>query len=181
MSMLGVSYLQEIINLNNFNNAADILNQLRERVKATLNFYDDSHVQISDGIDISLVIYDKIKNTIDFSGAYNHMLLFQNKELTVVKADNMPIGNHMMEERPFNNVTFQVNDGDSFYLMTDGYVDQFGGKEDKKYSPKQFRSMLNNIQSEPMKSQLEIIKNSYFDWKNENKQIDDVLILGVRC
>lgn len=178
MSMLGMSFLNEIVKENYISNAGGILDELRIQIKTSLRQTGKKGEQ-KDGMDISLCIFDKDKKKVLFSGANNSMVLIRNNELTEVKADRMPIGIYD-NEYPFTNHVVDLEKGDLIYIHTDGYPDQFGGPKNKKFMMKKFRQLLHEIHQEPIEDQREILDKHLFDWMGKNEQLDDILVIGVK-
>lgn len=178
MSMLGISFLNEIINRLELVNAAAILNELRKLVIATLN-RDESDIQASDGMDLSLCLIDRKKMELQFAGAFNPLYMIRNNEMKIIKADKMPIGWFDRQDE-FTNHNIRMQKGDCFYMASDGFIDQFGGKECKKYLSKPFREFLLSIHTKPMSIQKELVFNEFEQWKNGFEQVDDLLVMGFR-
>ncbi len=101
-------------------------------------------------------------------------------ELKEIKADRMPIGYYQGKDKTFTNHDIQLEIGDTFYLFTDGFVDQKGGKEKKKFMSKNFKNLLLEIHDQPMYDQKGILDKKLTDWMASNSQIDDILLVGVR-
>ena len=179
MSMLGTAFLNEIINSREFENAGDILNRLRGEVISSLR-QRGVEGEAQDGMDIALCLYDRKKKLIHFAGANNPMYHVQNGSLERVGPDKMPIGIHVALDRPFANHVVKPGKGDMIYLFSDGYADQFGGDEGKKFKYKPFRDMLLEISSLPLSEQKSIVEERFDSWKGDTEQIDDVLLIGVR-
>lgn len=179
MSMLGVSLLNEIAsNSNGELLAGDILELLREKVIFSLK-QTGSRDEATDGMDISLCILDKETNKLQFAGAFNPMWIVRDDKLTEFKADKMPIGFHLKLSK-FNTSETTLEKGDALYLLSDGYYDQFGGEDDKRYSSGRLKRLIKEIAKLPMSNQKEILNKRFSDWKGNNEQIDDVLIFGIR-
>jgi ligand-binding sensor domain-containing protein/serine phosphatase RsbU (regulator of sigma subunit) len=179
MSMLGVSLLNEIINVNKGHTANEILESLRKNVKQTLSQRGKKD-EARDGMDIALCIINFNERKVQFSGAYNSLLLVRNSEHTIFKGDKMPIGIHVGKEKPFTNYNFKISKGDMIYLYTDGYADQFGGPEEKKFKSVSFRQLLLDIHNKPLEAQQQILDKTLEDWKGNLNQIDDILVMGIR-
>ncbi len=176
MSMLGVSFLNEIVNTNDC--CADLLlNLLRDKVKAALS---QSGKGTDDGMDLAMIIYDPKEKQIHFAGAYNHFYLLRNGELHVTKADRMPIGNHLRDTESFTNHLIKVQKGDTVYLFSDGYPDQFDVTNKKKFTVKRMKEMFLDHYQKPMAEQKEVFDKTFEDWRGNNPQIDDVLLMGMR-
>ena len=178
MSMLGVSLLNEIINVNKDHTANEILESLRKNVKQTLSQRGKKE-ETRDGMDIALCIINFNKRKVQFSGAYNSLLLVRNSEHTIFKGDKMPIGIHVGREKPFTNYNFKISKGDMIYLYTDGYADQFGGPEEKKFKSVSFRQLLMDIHHKPLEEQQQILDRTFEDWRGNLSQIDDILVMGI--
>ncbi|MCK4663318.1 MAG: SpoIIE family protein phosphatase [Bacteroidales bacterium] len=186
MSMLGVSFLNEIVNKTDVVKADLILNELREYVKTTLSQTGEAN-EAKDGMDLALCIIDKKQKKLQYAGAYNPLYLFRKKELTVIKADKMPISIYIKEKDSFTNHEIKYEDGDIIYMFSDGYVDQFGGETiecrqegGRKFKSKTFKKLLTDIQEKTMPEQLKILDNTLEKWKGELQQIDDILVIGIK-
>ena len=181
MSMLGVSFLNEIVNKLDYPEAHTILNHLRDYVKTTLD-QTGKKDEAKDGMDISLTIYDFKKKTLEYAGAYNPLYIFRKGEEEVIeyKADKMPIGIYIKEKESFTKNTIKLKPGDTIYTFSDGFVDQFGGEHGRKFMSKPFKALLMSMQNKPMAEQKEILNKTFDDWRGEIAQIDDVIIIGVR-
>jgi serine phosphatase RsbU (regulator of sigma subunit) len=187
MSMLGNSFLNEIVVENKIFKADEILNKLRSKIIQALE--QKGGTQQKDGMDISLCVWNKLDNTLEFAGANNPLWLLknavsssgvENRELQEYKADKMPIGTYLENEVPFSSTTIQLQKGDIIFLSTDGYADQFGGPKGKKYKYKPLIDSLiknSNLSMEEQKAALELAFN---DWKHHHEQVDDVSLIGVR-
>jgi serine phosphatase RsbU (regulator of sigma subunit) len=119
---------------------------------------------------------------IQFSGANRPMWIIRNgsTEIEEIKADKKAIGGFTEEEQGFEKKQVQLNKGDTFYIFSDGYADQFGGKYDKKLSTRKFREILLNIQKKSMLEQKTYLEGFIDSWKAEKEQLDDILVIGVR-
>lgn len=179
MSMLGVSFLNEIISKGRYKMASEILNQLRNSVKTTLS-QTGKDKEAKDGMDIAICILDKKTLEMQYAGAYNPLYLFRNGELMETSADRMPIGIYIKEKESFTNHEIQLEKNDVFYIFSDGYSDQFGGPKENKFATKALKKLLGEIYDKPMLEQKELLDNAYNDWKGDLEQIDDVVLIGVR-
>lgn len=179
MSMLGVSFLYEIVNKENILQPSEILNRLRNHIKTTLcqtGKFDEQ----KDGMDISLSVIDKDEMKLEWAGAYNPLYQIRNGELIEFKADKMPVAVHLNDHMSFTNHEVQIQAGDSFYMFSDGYADQFGGSDARKFMSKKFKELLVTIYDKPMEDQKNILQSAHFDWKGEHEQVDDILVVGFR-
>ena len=185
MSMLGVAYLNEIVNKIALNkhistlNADDILNQLREMVITSLH-QTGNPVEPKDGMDISICIIDFEHKKMQFSGANNPLFLIRRGELKQFNADKMPVSYHQKRDVPFTKQDINLLPDDRIYMFSDGFIDQFGGDQGMKFLIKQFKEVLIKIHNLPMPEQRELLINTFNDWKGDHSQLDDVLIVGIR-
>ncbi len=179
MSMLGITFLNEILTQVKSLKANEILNELREHVKTSLR-QTGKQGEAKDGMDLALCIIDKENQTMQYAGAYNPLYLVRNNEITRYKADRMPIGIYLREKETFTNNEIKIQKGDRFYIFSDGYVDQFGGENDDKFSSKRFKKMLLDVHQKPMPEQREILNNTIEKWMENTKQIDDMIVIGVK-
>lgn len=178
MSMLGISFLEEIINNRQITESGKILNELRKEVQRALHQKGERE-EAKDGMDISLCSIDKTKKIIQYSGAYNNLYLVRNGELTEYPADRMPIGIFDLSEKEFSSKDIPYYQGDLIYMFSDGYADQFGGPNIKKFKNSQLKEFLLSIHKLPLKEQKKKLEKAFSDWKGNNPQIDDVLIVGM--
>jgi len=182
MSMLGVSFLNEIVLKENIVEPHLILNKLRNRVKKTLK-QEGKEGEAKDGMDIALVVFDETQKKLYFSGAYNPVLIYRGEELIEIKADRMPIGIYIKEKESFTLNEFDYQSGDTFYIFSDGYPDQFGGPKGQKFRIKTMKALIASIQDKPMSEQKEILNKTIEEWMAETEgqeQIDDMVVIGVR-
>jgi serine phosphatase RsbU (regulator of sigma subunit)/sugar lactone lactonase YvrE len=191
MSMLGSSFLNEIVTSRTLDSPGEILNKLRNKVKKSLHQKGEEGEQ-KDGMDISLIIIDRETLELQFSGAYNSLLIIRKKpdfdetkpdaenfEIFKLKADRQPIGIYIYEKE-FTNHTFQLEKGDIIYAMSDGYVDQFGGDTGGKFKSIRFKNLLLSIQDKTMAEQNAILGRTFNKWKRDIDQVDDVLVMGIK-
>jgi serine phosphatase RsbU (regulator of sigma subunit) len=178
MSMLGVSFLNEIVNQLKELKANLILEQLRKLVKTTLSQSYDAETK--DGMDIALCIINNKTMQLQFSGAFNSLYLIRNNDLMEIKGDRMPIGIYGYTESEFVNNELQLQKHDCLYIFSDGYSDQFGGTNGKKLLTKNLKEILLSIHTRPMQTQKEMLYETFHQWRGNFKQIDDVLIIGLR-
>ncbi len=178
MSMLAIAFLNEIANSIQDSSPANILNKLREHVVHTLK-QDTNKITTMDGLDIALCVIDTELNEIQFAGANNPLYVVHNGELYEYPSDKMPIGfAHKYQE--FTNKTIKLIKGDTFYLFSDGYMDQFGGEKNKKFKPHRFQNLIRDIHHKSMEEQKEILYLTLEEWKGDKEQVDDIIIIGFR-
>lgn len=179
MSMLGNSFLNEITKVKKKTlTASGILNQLRVMITAALSQSGSSN-NTDDGMDIAMCIYNRRTGELNYSGANNPLYLVRDEELHIIKPNRMPIG-YFPVKKDFTGHTIKIKKGDVIYLFTDGYTDQFGGKQDKKFTTGRFRKMLLKNADLPMIDQKELLESTFESWKDGTIQIDDVLVMGIR-
>ena len=179
MSMLGISFLNEIVNKGDSTLPNDIMNNLRDNVVNSLHQTGEEGEQ-QDGMDLALCVIDNDKTKLWFAGAYNPLYLIRNNELTEIKPDKMPIGIYKEKTDSFTNNEVPIQEGDAIYMFSDGYVDQFGGPKAKKFMSKNFKDLLLSIYNKTMEEQREILDTTIEDWKGDVEQIDDILVIGLR-
>lgn len=180
MSMLGMSSITEIINKNaNSLVPSDILFKLRDKVIGSL--HQTGEVGTSkDGMDLALYIVDETEMTLEFAGANNSLVLIRDGEVHQLKADKMPIGFYLKGNLPFTNHQMELKKGDCIYTFSDGYADQFGGTDGRKFMSKNLRNLLLEIHQKPMPEQHDILERRLAEWHGASPRIDDVVLMGVR-
>jgi len=197
MSMLGITLLDEEFGKPTISSAGEILENLRSRVKKMLLQSGQTEEQ-KDGMDMALAIIDKENKELQFAGANNPLYLIrnsnlisgteqdmeaklqsQNSHLFELKGDRQPIGVHW-EESPFTTHRIKLLDRDTLYVFTDGFIDQFGGEQRKKFKSKNFKELLLSMQDETLLDQKLLLEQSFDNWRLDIEQIDDVCIVGVR-
>ncbi len=184
MSMLGVAYLNEIVNKIAINKHISslspdvILNQLRDMVITSLHQTGNPE-EPKDGMDISLCIIDFEHKKLQFSGANNPLYLIRKGELIVYKGDKMPVSYHQKKDISFTSHEVRLEPDDRLYLFSDGFIDQFGGKDGLKFLAKPFRELLLKIHTQPMQRQQELLEKTLDDWRGDYPQLDDVLLIGL--
>ncbi|MDR1666398.1 MAG: SpoIIE family protein phosphatase [Bacteroidales bacterium] len=179
MSILGVSFLNEII--RNYDLQVDeVLNLLREQVIKSLKQME----VVRDGMDMALCAIDWEKARIEYAGANIPLFLLRapthhSEELTEIPPDRMPIGLYE-KEQPFTRHIVPLTQGDALYLCSDGYCDQFGGPNLKKFKKKNLKKLLLDIYTQNMSCQKKILETTLEQWKGDLPQVDDILMLGIK-
>lgn len=183
MSMLGITLLNEIVQRREIAQSNLILNEIRHQIKHSLRQHGHPG-EAKDGIDMALCVIDIKNRKMQYSGANLPLYIIQDKngnpELLEIKADRMPLGYYSGKDKPFTNHEITLEIGDTFYLFSDGFIDQKGGKENRKFMSKNFKKLLLEIHEEPLFDQQKILEKKLFDWMGNNSQIDDILVMGVR-
>jgi len=178
MSMLGISFLNDIVSSEELLSPAEILNRLRNRIIDELRQTGEDGGS-KDGMDISLVRLNLKTNELQWAGANNALNLIRNEQLEEVKADKQPIGYHP-EQHPFTNHEMQLQKGDCIYIYSDGYADQFGGTKGKKFTYKRLEDLIMKQKEVSMNNQKVFFKRHFIEWKGSLEQVDDVCVFGVR-
>ncbi len=186
MSMLGMSFMNNIVNEEGITESDQILNYLRSSVIQSLHQRGVAF-EAKDGMDISLCVIDLENKKISFSGGYNPLYLIRKGEAIIYKADDMPIAIYDLMN-PFTKTEIDIQTGDVIYMFSDGYADQFGGEKGKKFMAKRFRELLTSIAEKPMFEQRDILDEAIENWRsfkseqepNGCEQVDDIVVFGIR-
>jgi serine phosphatase RsbU (regulator of sigma subunit) len=178
MSFIGYSSLNEVVKEKGITKPAAILDQLNNEVVTALNLEVGEGIQ--DGMDLAIISYDKATGDLEFSGAYNPLYHVRKEELSEIKADRFPIGKSPEKEKHFTNHSLKIEQGDTVYIFSDGYADQFGGENEKKFKTGALKKLLLSIQDKSMNEQKEILDRTIEDWRGNIDQIDDILFIGRR-
>ncbi len=182
LAMMGVALLSDIVQNEEIKSPAAALEEMRRVVKRSLrqNKYLDSQ---SEGIEIALCAINTKDLSLEFAGANHPLFIVREKngepELIEISADAQPVGIHY-KEKPFKLNKFQLQENDMLYMFSDGYFDQFGGPDKKKFLLKNLTTLLKEVSADSVKIQKRKILNAFNSWKGNNKQVDDVLLLGIR-
>jgi serine phosphatase RsbU (regulator of sigma subunit) len=180
MSIVGFNQLNNAVIVQKARKASDILNELNKGVIQTLN-ENTGESSIKDGMDMSLCVFDFKNNRMDFAGANNPIFIVRKNKLMKYKGNRFPIG-AFVDNQPqqFTNNEIELQSGDMLYMFSDGYADQFGGPENKKFFTKRFEQLLLEIHTRSMEEQKEILKTTLYEWMGSNSQVDDILVIGIR-
>ncbi|MDG5800694.1 two-component regulator propeller domain-containing protein [Marinilabiliaceae bacterium ANBcel2] len=183
MSIIGMDLLKSIVIVQKEHNPGIILGKLSNELNSTLvgNSRGESVTSetVKDGMDISLCVIDRESCTMDFAGAVNGLYLIRDNELIVYRGDRLPIG-HLNSDGSSDYVTIPIDlqKEDMIYLFSDGYVDQFGGDEGKKFKYRRFRHLLLNIHIFSPDDQKAVLHQKFEEWKSDHEQVDDVMVIG---
>ena len=186
MSILAINYLNLSLSEKDVNSPADSLNFVSHKINKTLNSKNQLET-IRDGLDISFCVFDEDCKKLYYSGANNPIYIIrkneQNFELIEIKANKQALG-YSDHFKPFTNNEIQLIEGDTIFLFTDGFADQFGGPTDlkngKKYKYSRFKEFLIHLQEKEFDLQKELILQEFYTWKGNLEQVDDICILGIR-
>lgn len=178
MSMIGNSLLNEIVNDKGITEPSRVLHFLREGIIRSLK-QKGKEGESKDGMDIAFCTIDFHEKRLQYAGANNALFLIRENELIEIKANKFPIG-ISDNQQPFTNNEMSIQEGDAVYLFSDGYADQFGGSEGKKYMRKRFKQSLLDIQQLNMEEQKKQLDKIIMEWRGEIEQVDDILIIGLK-
>lgn len=178
VSMVGNNVLNSVTKL--FSKPAEILDILHVQSSELLRSGLDEGKLLMDGMDIALCMININTYELEFAGAYNSLIIIRKGELFELKADRFSIGSEQAYKNNYTNQTFQLEKGDSIYLFSDGYADQFGGPRNKKYFIKRFRSKLIEISQYDMQTQNHFLEDEFLRWKGTLDQTDDILVIGIQ-
>lgn len=178
MSMLGVTMLNELVLAKNVVMPDQILNGLRDGIiNALKQSVDEDNVK--DGMDMAVCLIDFSSSTLWFAGANNPLYLIRDNELIHYRPDKMPVAIHY-NMGDFTLQKIDLKKGDCFYIFSDGYADQFGGPDQRKFMTRQLKEVLLKISGMPMIDQGVKLNELFTEWQGDNPQIDDVTLIGVR-
>jgi CheY-like chemotaxis protein len=178
MSILGVTLLNETVIREKIDDPHLILNRLREKVIEALG-QKGTFAEVKDGMDGSIISYDLTNKTLVYSGAFNPMYLMRDNEIIEYKGDKMTLS-FGPKMTGFSSHEIKTKPNDIIYLSTDGYNDQFGGKEEKKFLRSQFKEVLIRNHQEPLKVQKQLLLDTYLNWRGKEEQVDDITIVGLK-
>jgi ligand-binding sensor domain-containing protein/serine phosphatase RsbU (regulator of sigma subunit) len=179
MSIIGHNSLNKAVREYGLTRPSAILDQLNiEVIKSILQSQEKG---INDGMDLALIAFDRKKFTLEFAGAYNPLYLVRNGEIIVYKADRFPIGMATLEQKKtFTNQTVDIQPGDMLYMCSDGYADQFGSSEVKKFKSVNIKRILSEIWNLPVHEQKDRLEKEIMDWKGDLPQVDDIMFIGTK-
>ena len=183
MSMLGISLFNEIVERRQITQANEILNEIREQMKLSLRQVGNKE-EPKDGMDLALCVIDNDNNQMQFAGANNPLYIIKTNngvaEFKEISGDSMPVGFFSFDEESFSNHTIQLQTGDTFYIFSDGFIDQNGGEKNRKFSSAKFKKILSAIHDKPMNQQKQLLEMTLEEWMGTHSQRDDILVIGVR-
>jgi serine phosphatase RsbU (regulator of sigma subunit) len=176
MSMIGSSLLDEAVVEKGISQPNEIFYEVR---KGFINALKQTGDTQKDGMDAALIAWDK-GSTLQVAAAYNPVLIIRNGELREIKADRQPVGFLTGKQKEFTHHEVKLEKGDTVYIFSDGYPDQFGGPKGKKYKLAKFKKLLLSIQDKTMHEQKTLLEDTMAKWKGSIEQVDDILVMGVR-
>jgi serine phosphatase RsbU (regulator of sigma subunit) len=184
MSIIGYDLIRNIIEIQGVDCPAQILNQLNHQLSRTFrnNYIDKglANSEVNDGMDLSLCVIDFVNHSIEFAGAYNSLYLVRDNEIVTYDGNRFSVGFQNAKEM-FTKQVISLEPNDVIYLFSDGYVDQFGGPEGKKFKNRRFRHLLLNIHKLPFDDQKSILHQKMEEWMGSSyEQLDDILLIGFK-
>lgn len=178
MSMIGTALLNQIVNEKGITEPSEILTQLNDGIVTSLKQRES---EMNEGMDIALCTINNKSKTLQYSGANRPLWIIRNNEFQYYKPNKIPIGGKQYNKTDgFMQHNITLEQGDSIYLFSDGYVDQFGGDLGKKFMTKKFRELLLSIQHLSMNEQKEYLLNTLIKWQGKHDQVDDILVIGIK-
>jgi ligand-binding sensor domain-containing protein/serine phosphatase RsbU (regulator of sigma subunit) len=181
MSLISFELFRKIIKTEKVYKPSSILNEMNNNFEEIFGNVED--IIIRDGMDLSFCVFDKTMQKLEFSGAFNPLYIVRDNKLIQLKGDHLSIGADIGSDTPpkvFTNHSFPLEPNDMIYMFSDGYADQFGGPEGKKFKYLRFRHLLLNVHQLPLDKQKIIIEESIEEWKGNSEQVDDILVIGIR-
>jgi serine phosphatase RsbU (regulator of sigma subunit) len=179
ISMIGHDLLEKIIINENTFHPGNILDRMNGALGETFNREKNTGTIIRDGMDIGICSINLKKRKIGFAGAFFPLFLIRENRLIEIKGDRFTLG-FAPDGASYHDNEMDLHEGDMLYLFSDGYVDQFGGEENKKFMYRRFRYLLMNIHNFPLSDQKAILDDNIMTWKGSSPQVDDILIIGFR-
>jgi serine phosphatase RsbU (regulator of sigma subunit) len=180
MSMIGLELLQKIINEMKVETSDSILMTLNSELESSFYKEEDGRALIKDGIEMSICVINRETREMQFSGAFLPVYIVRNDKLIEIKGDKINVGQTYVNGVSFNKSTFTLESGDILYLFSDGYADQFGGPDNKKFMYRRLRHILLTISKYPLPDQERILDETITSWMEGCEQIDDMMVMGFR-
>ncbi|MDX2430143.1 MAG: SpoIIE family protein phosphatase [Bacteroides sp.] len=180
MSLIGLEFFRQIVVEKEILRPASILEEMNHYFDVVFDNLEG--LSLKDGIDLGFCAYDCKSRTLEYAGAFNPLYVIRNNEVMEIKGDRIIVGpDYGIKRGPFTNRTIQMEDNDVIYMFSDGYADQFGGPEGKKFKYRRFRHLLMSIHHLPMEEQHKILEENIRDWMGDrHDQIDDLMVIGIR-
>jgi serine phosphatase RsbU (regulator of sigma subunit) len=179
MSMIGMEIIEKTINEDNIETPSQILAVLNKGLEKTFSREKNIGTIIRDGMDIGLCVIDKKSKKIGYAGAFFPLYIIRNNSLIEIKGDKIIIGMNP-EGISYTDHELDLMENDILYIFSDGYVDQFGGSENKKFMYRRFRYLLLTIHRFPVNDQKSILEENIKTWMGRNVQVDDIMVIGFR-
>ncbi|MFY9308410.1 MAG: tetratricopeptide repeat protein [Bacteroidia bacterium] len=181
MSMIGNTLLNEIVNIKGIHSTAQILTELNKGVVNLLNQGNTTSDTQDDGMDVTILALNTARGEMEYASANHFSYLVSNGQVKQIKGDIYSIGGMFgRSDIKFTSQKLTLDKNSAIYLFTDGYMDQFGGEKNTKFTSARFEELLKNIQHLDMAEQKRTIEQTFLQWKGNNKQLDDILVVGIR-
>lgn len=179
MSIIGFEIFRKIAN-SEANTPGEFLDKIKDDFQKI--FRDVEHISLKDGMDVTLCFFDKNTKILEFAAAFNPIYVIHDNKITEVKGDRFSVSlDTDVVKQSFISHTIQLYEGDMVYMFSDGYADQFGGYEGKKYKYRRFRHLLLNIHKLDLEEQKKVLDESIELWRGDYEQVDDILIIGIKA
>ena len=181
VSIIGFELFRKLTSSEGLQNPAEIMNAMNANF--TEIFSEGDEVYLNDGMDLCLCVIDKKENYLEYSGAFNPLYLVRDDTIIEIKANRFSVGadtNLFKLAKTFKSHRIYLQNNDVLYMFSDGYVDQFGGPEGKKFKFRRFRHLLLTIHKLPLDKQQAILDASVEEWRGEYDQVDDIMVIGIR-
>lgn len=179
MSIIGHNSLNKVVREYGLTRPSAILDQLN--IEITKSIIQSQEKEIHDGMDLALIAFNRKNFTLEFSGAYSPLYIVRNGEVIVYKGDRNAIGMSTIEQKKtFTNVIVDIKPGDMLYMCSDGYADQFGAVDGKKFKSVNVKRVLSEIWNLPIQVQKERLEKEIMDWKGDLPQVDDIMFIGSK-
>lgn len=179
MSMIGSNMLKNIVEEKNITEPASILNEMNRRLRTTFN-HNNIGGKIVDGMEAAICSYDLKTESLEFSGAKRPLILIKQNGHEVIKPDKFSISHETPTGYMFTNHAINLEEGDFIYLFTDGYTDQFGGNDGRRFMKSKFIDLINSVRNICMTEQKNYVEETFNEWKGDIEQVDDVLVMGIK-
>ncbi|MBX2964454.1 MAG: PAS domain S-box protein [Cyclobacteriaceae bacterium] len=179
LSLIGYFLLNDIVRSRKVTDPGIILDLLDEGVTKTLR--QDEDASTKDGMDIALCKVNMDSREVEYAGAHRPLYIMKNGVMEEIKGNKFPIGGGIFKNQTnFTNTKLTLKKGDSIYFSSDGYPDQFGGPEGRKFGPKRVREIIDQVHKQPMAEAAKVFDHEWESWRGETKQTDDVLLIGIK-
>jgi serine phosphatase RsbU (regulator of sigma subunit) len=179
MSMIGLEIVEKTINVDNIEIPSKILAVMNKGLEKTFSREKNIGTIIRDGMDIGLCVIDRKRRKVEYAGAFLPLYLIRDGSLVEISADKIIIGMNP-DGLPYTDHELDLLADDIFYIFSDGYVDQFGGSENRKFMYRRFRYLLMTIHNFPVNDQKAILEENIKTWMGVNEQVDDMMVIGFR-
>ena len=180
MTVIGSNLLTQIVKENKITKPSDILSELDKRITQTLKQDKTRTAQVQDGMDLSLLKVDKSNKEFVYTSAKRPAIFIRDKQIREFKGSKFTLGGLRSGEKKFEEINMKYEEDDMIYLFTDGYTDQFGGEQNKKFMIKRFRELVLSIHNLSMSEQKQKMETTIISWIGKNEQTDDIQVIGIR-